>query len=116
MSHATEVLERINRGEEFNSEYTAVSDIDLSIMQVDEDALFAALTQEEKMKFSFPIGNYFILNIWRCHWMYVTELSQWVLVYKTNNLNADFNWNPEFIRLDDQHILDTVDAKLYKRI
>jgi hypothetical protein len=114
MSLATETLDRIRRQENFHSSYTTPATSEYGIMQVDEDGIFEALTQDDKLNYSDCSGAYPVLNIWKKHWMFVPELDQWILVGHANTFRSENSWYPEFVRIEDGYLLDVENAQLYK--
>lgn len=110
MSLATKTLDRIRRQENFHSSYTTPATSKYGIMQVDEDGIFEALTQDDKFNYSDRSGAYPVLNIWKKHWMYLAELDQWVLIGVLNTFRSEHSWYPDFVRIEGGYLLDVEHA------
>jgi hypothetical protein len=107
-----EVMSKLSKAN-FTSEYT---NFENDIFKVDEDKLFNDLSQEEKISFSFKEDKYYCLNIWEKTWMYIEELDQWVLISQYNTWRAEHSWNPYYVSINNDYILDVANEQLYKKV
>lgn len=91
-----------------------------------EDELFAAMSHEEKLKYSsiaeFRDGEGIsrpTLNIYQQVWAYISELDQWVLIGRYHSLSASQSYSPSFVRLSKDeisYIFDCDTFRLYQEI
>lgn len=100
---------------EFNSEYTSLPKTEWSITRVKSLALFNDLTEDERLHFSTEeeYGRP-VLSIYNRVWVKV--LDGWHLILRENTFNSQLSFNPEFIFIDDTHVLHVESLTLYQNV
>ena len=113
-TEAYQIVKRILSGDnDFDSHYTSKSK-GFSIMQVKDEDIFNDLTEEEKLELADITNKFPILNIWTHTWVYV--LNKWVLISALNTWDTSWSYNPDFVYVKNDYLLNTQDLSLYKRV
>jgi hypothetical protein len=80
----------------------------------EENELFNKLTHQERIELS-QIFERPQLSIWRCIWVYVEEVDQWILIHQDYTFDSRSTWRPEYVSFDD-YVLRTLDRALFQRV
>jgi hypothetical protein len=80
----------------------------------EENELFDKLTHQDKIELSQTFERP-QLNIWRCTWVYVEEVDQWILIHQTNTFGSRDTWSPDYVSFDD-YVLRRLDMALFQKV